>query len=519
VATRVPRTARLDLPKWFWGGDIPGFFVIARLRAKHNATTGDVTVEAEEHFGQNSPPLVRAAEFAGPTVAQPQPFMSELEMEALGGLGRAELLDQATLQTHLEQLLARVTGPSTNLTSLAAGFGAHQLQTLAARGDELDATVLALLNDIRAISVAETGKPAFPGAGAYFVSRQPALLHRMKLAPVLLRIEHDDALKNADMRKVAEANARGELIFAASGGISDGVVTLDAYLAPLMGALTPFVWVFPATRASGTVLYALGSQIAGTESGAAEPLQLLPGRGADSSVTKPALTTRSAGAAIAWWAKRLDKLFGVLSDPAVFTDEQGVYVPSKHLHAQLSVEQLFRRTASIQRAHRDTDAGRVLLFTTLDTLERLTSRTLTQMCMLSEARRVLSGVRDQLSRDVAQLLLPAAERAVNALESVQAGFYLSSQQGRDQIHFVESDGTLVQLPLEEAAAEYLRAMRNATHGHGSDRPEAKSRTDALLTHHNGSFAHDLALLGYVYLLDLMCHTDKLKRRLWNAGAV
>ncbi len=60
-------------------------------------------------------------------------------------------------------------------------------------------------------------------------------------------------------------------------------------------------------------------------------------------------------------------MFAVLTDPAVFTDHQQSYQPAKHLHALLTVEQLSRRVASIQTAHRDTNARRVLLFPVLDT--------------------------------------------------------------------------------------------------------------------------------------------------------
>jgi hypothetical protein len=211
-------------------------------------------------------------------------------------------------------------------------------------------------------------------------------------------------------------------------------------------------------------------------------------------------------------------MFGVLSDPAVYTNSDHDYMPSKHLHAQLSVEQLFRRTASIQRAHRDTDARRVLLFTTLDTLERVTSRTLTTMCTLSFARRTLKELRKSLSVEVAQLLLPAAERAVEALAALQDGFFLARQSGSTVVDFIDTNGDPAHLSLEDAAAEYVRVLRNATHGHGSNREDAKLRTDALLAHHNGALHHDLALLGYLYLLDLLSHPEKLRRTLWDGGA-
>lgn len=517
MATEVPRSARLDLPAWIWGGDVEGYFARARLRAERDDQAGVVTVQTEERASHEQPKLVRATELSGPEARTPTPFIGQIEAETAAGLGISNVTERAEVATRVQQLVARAAGPASP-SSLAAGLAAHQLQTTAASSAELDDTIQTLINDIRDLKVADTGLAAFPNASVHFVQRDPALLHRASLAPLLLRLGHDDTLRNGDISEIREANARGELIFAASGGIAEGVATLDAYLAPLLGAMTPFVWAIPAMRASGTVIYSLGSPISGTEVEAAEPLQLLPSRGPGSRSSTPALSSRSAEAAIQWWTRRLDGILGVLSDPALYTDSNLNYVPSKHLHAQLSIEQLFRRTASIQRAHRDSDARRVLLFTTLDTLERLTSRTLTTMCTLSFARRTLENLRRSLSHDVSQLLLPAAERAVDALTSVQMGFFLARQQGRDVVEFMDATGDTEELSFEDAAAEYIRVLRNATHGHGSNREGARLKTDALLAHHDGSFHHDLALLGYLYLLDMLSHPENLRRTLWNDGA-
>lgn len=35
---------------------------------------------------------------------------------------------------------------------------------------------------------------------------------------------------------------------------------------------------------------------------------------------------------------------------------------------------------------------------------------------------------------------------------------------------------------------------------------------------DGSFPYDLALLGYLYLLDLLCHPERLRQVLWAGGA-
>lgn len=512
----MPKTAIIDVPRWLWGGNVPDFFNLARLNA---SPTGDdqaeLTVEAREHLTSGRPNLVTVRDLAGPTVDAEQ-FHLLSGLDAPSHRRTGELTSDRHLQAHLEDLFERTqTKPLT--TAFAAACAAQQLLTITCAPVELPRVVQHAWQQLRDIQL-ESGGAAYPNASAHFVQRDPALLHRTKLAAVLLRIAHDERLRAADISALQSANAAGELVFAASATLAEGIALLDAYLAPLLGAMTPFVWAFSAPRASGTVIYALGSQIRGTDESAVEPLQLLPSRAATRTSTAPDLSQRSASAATTWWTRRLDKALSIMSDPAVYTDSTGRYSASKHLHAQLSMDQLFRRVGSIQRSHRDTDARRVLLFTVLDTLERLASRTQMEMCTLSFAKTTFERLEADMSADVAALLLPAARRAVVALEDLQSGFFLARQQGIDRVEYTDANGELQNPSLEEATAQYLRVLRNATHGHGSNRVEHKLRTDALLAHHDGHLPHDLGLLGWLYLLDLLANPANLRRTLYDGGA-
>src|ERR1022692_4431186 len=104
-------------------------------------------------------------------------------------------------------------------------------------------------------------------------------MHRSKFPSILLRMDRDERLRSADVAQISSAVEGGELIFASSSTLGSGMVLLDAYLAPLFGAMTPFVWAFPATRASGTIIFSGGCPFAGTRGEAAEPLQILPTQG------------------------------------------------------------------------------------------------------------------------------------------------------------------------------------------------------------------------------------------------
>jgi hypothetical protein len=55
--------------------------------------------------------------------------------------------------------------------------------------------------------------------------------------------------------------------------------------------------------------------------------------------------------------------------------------------------------------------------------------------------------------------------------------------------------------------------------HGSNREDAVPRTDALLAHHDGTIHHDLPLLGYLYLLELLTRPDLLRQVLFSSARV
>ena len=334
-------------------------------------------------------------------------------------------------------------------------------------------------------------------------------MHRVKLTSVLLQVDHDPRLLAGDVNHLRRGLAADELVFSASQGLSDGVVVGDAYLGPLLGALSPHVWAVASHRARGAIIYSLGQTFLGTLARPAELLHLLPCQSATTSTPRPVLQPDAAASALDWWASKLNAMFGVLSDPAIFIDRAGVYQPARHLQALLTVEQLFRRVSSIQTAHRDANARRVLLFTVLDTLERLTGRPIEVLSCLRIARARLEGISASMSSTAAAILLPAAERAVTALEDLQDGFYLQRQLGVETIEATGRKGKLRSFNREDAAAEYVKVLRNATHGHGTKYATQVELTEALLAHHNGAIPHDLALLGYLYLLDILIHPREL----------
>ncbi|VVJ18331.1 Uncharacterised protein [Amycolatopsis camponoti] len=356
-------------------------------------------------------------------------------------------------------------------------------------------------------------------ARVHVLRRGRDLLHRSQLATVLLRVEYDPQLRAGNLKYVQAANAAGKTAFASSSGLSDGIFLLDAYAGSLLAALAPSIWAFTAHRELGVITYTLGLPLAGTRGNAAELLHILSLQGDPNPFTVPMLSANAGTAAIDWWGSRLNELFGVLTDPAVFTDQNGEYRPIKHLHCRMTVEQLFRRVNSSQIARRDINARRVLLFTVLDTLERVTGRDLSKLCSLPFAQKTLDTLRAGMPADAAEVLLPAADRAVAALKQVQDGFFMGHQPGSGEVTLTHTDNTVARLDAAVAAADYIKVLRDATHGHGSNRSGRVDRTNALLAHHDGTIPHDLGLLGYLYLLDVLANPDNLRSHLYRGGKV
>jgi hypothetical protein len=355
-----------------------------------------------------------------------------------------------------------------------------------------------------------SGKPGdhpFMHAGVQFAEVSSVLHHRLKLASVWLRIEHDPRLAAGDVTHLLDTQDR-ETSFASSQGLYSGIYMLDAYISPLLACLTPGVWAIAVQRTFGSLLFSLGRPILGTSGDAVEPLQLVGVPGAVEAVQMPQLRQSSSLAAVQVWVEWLDQMFGVLSDLSVFTDSGRNYHAASHLQSMLTVEQVFRRMASLLVAHRDTNARRALAFTVLDSLEAVTSVQFDRMCTLSYAEQTLQRIEGTVGGEAGDVLLPAARRGVQALSDMQGGFFIAKQLKLSGIPIADGKPNL---SLELAVAQYLKLLRDATHGHGAIAAKKVEPTNRLLAHHTGEVPHDIGLLAYLYLLDMLIQPDRLRR--------
>ncbi len=145
--------------------------------------------------------------------------------------------------------------------------------------------------------------------------------------------------------------------------------------------------------------------------------------------------------------------------------------------------------------------------------DRITGVDFDRLCTLTYARQKADDVRKHMLPSVAAVLMPAADRAVNALTAIQDGFFIQKQRGDQNVRLRQPDGHWDERLPERAVAMLLKVFRNSTHGFGHRKGARKKiELDAsLLVHHHGQMPSDIVLLPYLYLLDTLCNPDRVRQ--------
>ncbi|MFJ3405369.1 hypothetical protein [Promicromonospora sp. NPDC090134] len=356
----------------------------------------------------------------------------------------------------------------------------------------------------------DSGEEVFPRASILGLRRSQSLVHRVKLLSVLLRVANDERLRDGDQAELRKLLGRGEVVFGAGSDLTGGVMMFDAYLHPLMAALTPHVWGFPIPRVEGILVCSFGRAVPGTsesKSGLLDALYI-PGRH-DPVEVREFVDPSAPELALHWWANALNRMFGVVTDPVTFANRSAVFELDLAFQAAATVEQVFRRVGSSQMADGDLIGRRAAMFNAIDAFEGLTGQNVTLMLTPSHARKTLTRLESTINGPAAEILLPVARRATAALEAVASGFYLRNPDGAIP---VGSDRPA--LDPGEATAKYMYLLRNSTHGFTGGRALGKDGA-ALLAAHTGVVHHDVGLLSWLYLLDLLANPDRLRQVLGN----
>jgi hypothetical protein len=285
-------------------------------------------------------------------------------------------------------------------------------------------------------------------------------------------------------------------------------------MTPLFLCHSPYIWSIVGQRQQGITIFSLGRPLVGRTPDPAELIQQFMPAGPGHFPACSPFTATQIGAALKWWTDHLNELLSVATDPSTNREKSGTYRPRRQFETLLSLEQAGKRVQAVLAHQRDPASRRVLTFAALDTLEGLKAiSSLENAFELSKAERVLQGLTDALPADVAAVLLPSARRAVAALRRYQDGFLPSSHVSGGQVAIPLKGGRTTSVSLEGATKQYLRVLRNTSHGFSGKDDAGRRRDELLLMSHTGELPDDFALLPYLYWLDYIANPQRLRQRL------
>jgi hypothetical protein len=298
---------------------------------------------------------------------------------------------------------------------------------------------------------------------------------------------------------------------ASAAGVLGVIPTIELALA----ATAPSVLGISAARVgAGIVVVLFGHPEAGRgDPVASELLQLYRPRLLSSAELgvqpRPTVTADQMEALLRWWLGQLNKLFGVVLDPANYPDKRGAYHAQAHFGTLLSLDRLLACVLEVlMHARRDEFVRKLLLFDCLDLLEGFHQGGYEQLCNPGTVREQLNELEAQLPPQVGELLLPRCRRAVRALEQLQDGFYVHERLGEAGLRIRSQSGQVQTVSLSVAVARYLRIVRNATHAFHQ---MARQRPDhiSLLASHNGELPADLSDLAFLHFVCLLADPARL----------
>lgn len=350
----------------------------------------------------------------------------------------------------------------------------------------------------------------FPKATAHVISLHEQLYLRARLPSIMLRFEQDPTL--IDDWSAGKIKLNG-ILFGSGAGLAGPGFFDGTYLGPLLASRAPDVWAIHCQRSMGTIVFTLGSAIRGVDPVPAEPLQLWPRQTRtawpESIIPK---SEKAWGETVEWWAMKLNQMFAYLTDPTLYRDAHGQYLPSHHLNWMMNGEELFKRVTSVLSSWRDQYAARVLSYSALDLVgEAFLGPKMHELCDPGFAEKTLVEIRKRMPIPVQEVLLPHAEAAVDALPKVAEGFFIRTAHGTATVDVIAADGTVDHMTLNSAIKEAMRGYRNATHGFGGRSKETKMTR--LLAQHNGSLPPELVNLPYMYLLAVLSDPERIRRRI------
>jgi hypothetical protein len=461
--------ASAQIPRWLWGNNVLGYAAAAQLKFHaENLDEYRWRIEPLERYENRAPRLVQLIEVAAPGAPARWKALQLLPASQVARSTPPDLI----AQKHREL----VKGAAENDIMTMLNW-LHISLTLASDEEFVDAARggFEILRDLKTTD----GTLAFPELAAYFIQFDQALTWRAGFPRIMLRVEEEPATLTTRPPQTA-----GQLVFGSGTALlEDLALTRDAYLAPLFLCHSPWIWAIVGQRPQGVMVYSLGRPWRGRAPDAAELLHQFMPAGPAKFEPCPPFTAAQITETLRWWTDHLNNLLSVVTDPSTYAGSTRQYKPRRQFEAQLTFEQAGRRIQAVLAHQRDHASRRFIAFGALDTLEGL-GLGFSEAVRLTRAQKTLDELDAALPADVAAVLLPSARRAVDALRECEQGFMPSGWVSGGNVTVPHRNGQPRVMTLEEAAAQYLRILRNAGHGYAgqNDKDPAARRSPAHVAH-------------------------------------
>lgn len=345
----------------------------------------------------------------------------------------------------------------------------------------------------------------YPDATLWAVEASPYLRSRLTASRVLFGIAETPEMRD---------RATFEGFPAARAFLNTSVIGHRPFVEPPLLWHAPFVHGFAASRPGGALVVLLGHPVAGFEQrlllDVFRPDVLTTTSRSDLVVPRaPEVPPAAAEHMLRWWVGGMNRLLSVLLDPARYRQPDGTHDPRTHFASVLSFERFFAVLQGILvYSRRDEFVRKSLMFDALDLLEGLGLGNYRKAVHPRRVSEQLAALKSALPADLASLLLPRCEAAVDALNSTKDGFFLSERRAGDQMRVRRKDRSWEQVPEDTALADYLWVVRNSTHSFGGIALDP--REISLLAAHTGDLPPALADLPLLHSLRLLLQPDIIR---------
>ena len=225
---------------------------------------------------------------------------------------------------------------------------------------------------------------------------------------------------------------------------------------------------------------------------------------------KPNTNLETREVVLGWWTSSLSELLWVVTDPTRFTDNEGNYEPAVQLGVTLTIERMFVTAIEIM-CHKTKDEllRKTLLFDLLDLLEGQGFGDYKKNLSYEKQYKLWSELKISLPTQVVEVFSPVIEDAFNALLDLDSGFWSSvNRTTGNQLLIQRKDGTgRDSISIDRARGEYLRILRNSTHGFRGLAND--QRTRSYLANHTGEVHPNLADLAWWYLIRILADPSEV----------